>query len=87
MVELAAKTATTDVPELADDFLNFVLSGEFQEMIATGNWSIPAALPSDKWPDGFQALDLPETVLFYDETEAAALQDQAIEAWRAGLSN
>ena len=87
MVELAAKTATTDVPELAEDFLAFVLSSDFQEMIATGNWSIPAALSSDRWPEGFQALDLPETVLFYDENEAAALQDQAVEAWRAGLSN
>ena len=86
MVELSAKVAGTDQPELADAFLAFTLSEPFQSMIATGNWSIPAALPREGWPEGFQALDLPEKVLFYNETEAAALRDTAIEAWRRALS-
>lgn len=86
MVELAAKLAGTDQPELADSFLNFILNEPFQSMIATGNWSIPAALPREGWPEGFQKLDLPEKVLFYSEDEAAALRDEAIEAWRRALS-
>lgn len=86
MVELVAKTATTDQPELADQFLEFVLTEDFQSMIATGNWSIPAALPRDGWPDGFKELNLPEKVLFYSEDEAAALREEAIEAWRRALS-
>ena len=86
MVELAAKLASTDQPELADQFMQFILSEDFQSMIATGNWSIPAALSQDKWPDGFQQLDLPEKVLFYSENEAATLRDEAIEAWRSALS-
>ena len=86
MVELAAKVASTDQPELADDFMAFILSEPFQEMIATGNWSFPAALPREKWPEGFKELDLPEKVLFYSEDEAAALRDEAIEAWRRALS-
>ncbi len=85
-VELAAKLAGTDQPELADQFLAFVLSEAFQGMIATGNWSIPSALPQEAWPDGFRQLPLPEKVLFYDENEAAALRDTAIEAWRRALS-
>ncbi len=86
MVELAAKLAGTDQPELADEFLSFILSTDFQSMIATGNWSIPAALDKSGWPEGFQQLDLPEKVLFYSEDEAAALRDEAIEAWRRALS-
>ncbi len=86
LVELAAKIAGTDQPELADQFLAFVLGEAFQGMIATGNWSIPAALPTEAWPEGFQSLPLPEKVLFYDEDEAAALRDTAIEAWRRALS-
>jgi thiamine transport system substrate-binding protein len=86
MVELAAKLGGTDQPELADSFLNFILSEPFQSMIATGNWSIPAALPREGWPEGFQKLDLPEKVLFYSEDEAAALRDEVIEAWRRALS-
>jgi thiamine transport system substrate-binding protein len=86
MVELAAKVAGSDQPELAQAFMDFILSEDFQGMIATGNWSIPAALPREDWPEGFRQLDLPETVLFYSEDEAAALRDEAIEAWRQGLS-
>lgn len=86
MVELAAKLAGTDQPELADAFMAFVLSEGFQSMIATGNWSIPAALPREGWPEGFQKLDLPEKVLFYSEDQAAALREEAIEAWRRALS-
>ena len=86
MVELAAKVASTDVPELADQFMAFILTEQFQSMIATGNWSIPAALDQEKWPEGFKELNLPEKVLFYSEDEAAELRDTAIEAWRAALS-
>ncbi|MFP7571023.1 thiamine ABC transporter substrate binding subunit [Marivita sp. S2033] len=86
MVELSAKVAGTDVPELADQFLEFQLSPEFQSMIATGNWSFPAKLDHSDWPDGFKELALPETVLFYNEDEAAALRDETVEEWRRALS-
>lgn len=86
MVELAAQVAGSDQPELAQQFMDFILSHDFQSMIATGNWSIPAQLDRAEWPEGFQKLDLPENVLFYDENKAADLRDEAIEAWRAALS-
>ena len=54
--------------------------------IATGNWSIPAKLAPEGWPEGFKELRLPEKVLFYSEDEAAAMRDEAIEAWRSALS-
>ncbi|MEM9715329.1 MAG: thiamine ABC transporter substrate binding subunit [Pseudomonadota bacterium] len=87
MVETAAKLAGTDQSDLADQFLAFILSEEFQMMIPTSNWSFPAALSEDKWPEGFQTLPRPKTVLFYSEDEAAALRETAIEAWRRALSN
>ena len=86
MVELAAKLAGTDNPELADQFMAFILTEEFQSMIPTSNWSLPAALPKEKWPEQFQQLPLPDKVLFYSEDEAAALRDTAIAAWRNALS-
>jgi thiamine transport system substrate-binding protein len=86
MVELAAKLAGTDNPDLADQFMEFILTEEFQSMIPTTNWSFPAALTEDKWPEGFKELATPETVLFYTEDEASALRDPAIEAWRRALS-
>ncbi|SLN34632.1 thiamine ABC transporter substrate-binding protein [Pseudooctadecabacter jejudonensis] len=86
MVETAAKLAGTDNEDLADQFMAFILTEDFQTMIPTTNWSFPAALEEDKWPEGFQELPMPETVLFYSEDEAAALRDTAIEAWRSALS-
>ena len=71
-VELAAKVATTDNADLADQFMAFILTPEFQTLIPTTNWSFPAALPEDQLPEGFQTLPQPEKVLFYTEDEAAA---------------
>lgn len=86
MVETAAKLASTDNNELADQFMAFILTRTFQEMIPTSNWSFPAALPKSEWPEKFQTLPVPEKVLFYSEDEAEALRDKAIEAWRSALS-
>lgn len=86
MVETVGKIAQTDQPELADKFMAYVVSTDFQKVIPTANWSLPSALPKADWPDGWDQLDLPKKVLFYSEAEAAAIQDQAIEAWRSALS-
>jgi thiamine transport system substrate-binding protein len=86
MVETVGKIASTEEPELADAFMEFVLSERFQEMIPTSNWSLPSALPRDAWPETFRELPMPEKVLFYSEDEAATLRDEAIEEWRRALS-
>ena len=86
MAETVGKVAQTDVPELADAFMDYVMSQDFQAMIPTANWSLPSALPQDQWPEGWAQLPLPEKVLFYSETEATELQAEAIETWRATLS-
>jgi len=86
MVETVGKIAATDQPELADMFMEYVVTKDFQKVIPTANWSLPSALPRAEWPEGWDQLPLPENVLFYDEAEAAAVQDQAIEAWRSALT-
>jgi thiamine transport system substrate-binding protein len=86
MVETVGKIAGTDQPELADTFMEYVLSRDFQSMIPTANWSLPSALPKSDWPEGWAELSLPENVLFYSEAEAADVQGDAIETWRARLS-
>lgn len=86
MVELAAILKGTDQPELAQEFMAMILSEEFQRVIPTANWSLPAALPTDQWPEGFDTLPLPEKVLFYDEDTAAERRDPAIAAWQAGMT-
>ncbi len=87
LVESAAQIAASDQPELAAQFMAFVLSADFQGMIPTTNWSFPSALPEDQWPQAFQELPMPGKVLLYPEDEAASVRDTAIDAWRNGLSN
>ena len=86
MVETVAKIAGTDVSELADVFMSYVMSEAFQTVIPTANWSLPSALPTDQWPEGWAQLPLPEKVLFYSEEVSTAVQEKAIETWRATLS-
>ena len=84
--ELVGKVAGTDQPDLADQFMAFVLSEAFQSVIPTTNWSYPAALAEEKWPQVFRDLPAPDKALFYSEEEAAALRDEAVEEWRRALS-
>ncbi|NVK44700.1 MAG: thiamine ABC transporter substrate binding subunit [Rhodobacteraceae bacterium] len=85
-VELTAKLAGTDQPELADQFMNFVLSPAFQNIIPTANWSYPSALPKEQWPEEFSQLNYPDKAILLGEDEAAALRDEAIAEWRSAFS-
>ncbi|MEM9350994.1 MAG: thiamine ABC transporter substrate binding subunit [Pseudomonadota bacterium] len=84
--ELAGKIEGTDQPELADQFMAYVMSSDFQSMIPTTNWSYPAALAESEWPEAFQELPAPASALFYSEEDAAAIRDEALAEWRAALS-
>ncbi len=85
-VEVAAKLAGTDQPELADQFLSFMVSDAFQQIIPTTNWMYPAVTPAAGLPDGFDTLIQPEKSLLYSPDEAAAVRDQALAEWLSALS-
>ncbi len=85
-VEVAAKLAGTDQPELADQFLRFMVSDAFQQIIPTTNWMYPAVTPAAGLPDGFDTLIQPEKSLLYSPDEAAAVRDQALAEWLSALS-
>lgn len=85
-IEVAAKLAASDNPDLADEFLSFMVSDVFQSIIPTTNWMYPAVAPDAGLPDGFGEVVAPEKALFLAPEEAAALRDAAIEEWRAALA-
>lgn len=85
-LELAALTARGAGSELGQAFLAFTLSPAFQNMIGLANWSLPTALEKAEWPTGIAELPMPKTVLYFNEDEAEAHKEKAIEAWRRGLS-
>ena len=85
-VEVAAKVASTDVPELADAFLAFMTTEGFQSVIPTTNWMYPAVTPAAGLPEGFETLVTPSTALLLSSEDAAAKSGPAIDAWRAALA-
>ena len=85
-IEVAGKVATTANPDLADEFLDFMLSEQFQQVLPTTNWMYPAALARDRLPDGFAELAVPKVALLYDDTEAESLRKETIAEWRDALT-
>ena len=85
-VEVAAKLAASDQPELADAFLAFMLSDAFQDVIPTTNWMYPAVTPEAGLPEGFETLVQPETSLIVLGAEAEALRDVALDEWLTAAS-
>lgn len=84
--EAAGILAGAAQPELARDFMAYILSDEFQQMIATANWSYPSALPREEWPEVFRDLPLPETAIFLTEDEADARRSPALAHWLDGMT-
>jgi thiamine transport system substrate-binding protein len=85
-VEVAGKLAGTDQPELADQFMAFMVSDGFQSVIPTTNWMYPAVTPAGGLPDGFETLITPLTSLLLSPEDAAAKRDAALDEWRTALS-
>lgn len=84
-VEVAAALEASDAPDLAREFLAFMLTEPFQGAIPTTNWMYPAVDLAAGLPEGFESLR-PETTLYLPPEEAAARRDAAVEAWRGTLS-
>ncbi|MBL4915771.1 thiamine ABC transporter substrate binding subunit [Szabonella alba] len=85
-IELAGKLAAAPEPELADRFLRFMASDEFQKILPTTNWMYPAHMPDEGLPDGFDWMIRPETSLLLPADDAAALRADALAEWQAALS-
>ncbi|MEM8578407.1 MAG: thiamine ABC transporter substrate binding subunit [Pseudomonadota bacterium] len=85
-IEVAGKVAGTDQPELADQFLAFMVSDGFQSVIPTTNWMYPAVTPSEGLPAGYDSLPRPDTSLILSAQDAAAARDAALQEWLSALS-
>lgn len=84
--EVAGVLAGAANPDLARDFMAFILSEEFQNMIVYANWSYPAALPRADWPEVMRDLPFPESAVFLGEDEAEARRAAALDVWLQGMT-
>jgi len=85
-IEVAGILATSKQQELVQQFLNFMLSENFQSIIPANNWMFPASLPPEKLPEAFQSLVDPSPVLLFDEAEVAKNRRVWVKEWLNALS-
>lgn len=83
-VEVAAKTKTSQHQQLADQFLSFMLSDEFQNIIPTGNWMYPVT--DVALPNGFEILTVPATSLSFSAQDVAKQRKGWIREWQSALT-
>lgn len=85
-VEVAAATKSSDEPELARSFLQFMVSEPFQSAVPEGNWMYPAKLPASGLPASFETLGKPAKSLTTPPAEIAANRRAWVNEWLAALS-
>lgn len=85
-IEVAGKLAGTDQPELADKFMQFMVSDAAQSVLPTTNWMYPAITPEAGLPDGFNQLVEPEKALLMPNDAVPALREEALAEWLSALS-
>lgn len=85
-VEVAARVASSDDPELAKRFLEFVVSPGFQSAIPTGNWMYPVIELEGGLPPAFDTLVTPEESLLFPAEAVAANRDGWIDEWLRAMS-
>ena len=78
-VEVAAKVKGAKNSELADQFMNFILSDEFQSAMPTGNWMYPVT--DVELPKGFETLSVPNKSLSFSADEVAKMRKSWIREW------
>ncbi len=85
-IEVAGIVKGSERQALARDFLQFMLSEEFQRIIPTTNWMYPAALPVARLPAEFGRLIDPSPVLRFDDETVAARRKAWIDEWLEVMS-
>ncbi|WP_425425268.1 thiamine ABC transporter substrate binding subunit [Vibrio sonorensis] len=83
-IEVAAKVKASTNSELADQFMNFILSEDFQGEIPTGNWMYPVT--DIKLPEGYNSLTVPAKALSFPSEEVAENQRSWIREWQYALT-
>ncbi|WP_370465601.1 thiamine ABC transporter substrate binding subunit [Nissabacter sp. SGAir0207] len=83
-VEVAGQLAASRQPQLAQQFMKFMLTPAFQQTIPTGNWMYPAT--DTPLPAGFESLSVPKTALSYSAADVATHRADWIRAWQTAVS-
>lgn len=83
-IELAAKLKSSKHQELADQFMSFILSDDFQSVMATSNWMYPVT--DIALPKGYEQLTVPTKMLSLDPQVVATQLKGWTREWQMALS-
>ncbi len=83
-VEVAARTRTSKQPELAKQFLEFMISPEYQKLMPTINKMYPVT--NVDMPEAFSTLPKPEKSLQFTPQEVTQNRKQWIDVWQKAVS-
>ncbi|MBB6180216.1 thiamine ABC transporter substrate binding subunit [Pseudorhizobium flavum] len=85
-IEVAGLLRTSENKDLARQFLEFMMSPAFQDIIPTTNWMMPAAQTSEPLPEAFDRLVQPEKTFLMDSADVARNRQAWIDEWLAAMS-
>jgi len=85
-IEVAGLVRSSERKQLARDFLEFMVSEEFQRIIPTTNWMYPAMAGESLLPAEFGELIDPEPALLLDEDSVAGQRKAWVDEWLEVMS-
>jgi thiamine transport system substrate-binding protein len=85
-IEVAGLLKTAADKDLAKQFLKFMVSPAFQEVIPTTNWMMPATKTSAPLPEAFGTLVQPQKTLLMGSDEVAKNRQAWIDEWLTAMS-
>lgn len=84
-IEVAAVLKSSKQSDLANQFMNFLLSDTFQNIIPTTNWTYPATRTEAGLPKGFETLHVPEKAILTDGQEVEMKRKTLIDEWLTAI--
>ncbi|CAD7047548.1 thiamine ABC transporter substrate binding subunit [Pseudorhizobium endolithicum] len=85
-IEVAGLVTMSRQKELAKEFLRFMMSPAFQDIIPTTNWMMPAGETAEPLPPAFDRLVKPAKTFLMDPAEVAANRQAWIDEWLTAMS-
>ncbi|CAN7531280.1 thiamine ABC transporter substrate binding subunit [Neorhizobium tomejilense] len=85
-IEVAGMLKGAKEKDLAKQFLKFMISPAFQDVIPTTNWMMPAAKTSQPLPDAFNKLVQPTKTFLMGSDQVAKNRQAWIDEWLTAMS-
>jgi thiamine transport system substrate-binding protein len=84
-VEVAAQLKNAAQPKLAQQFMQFMLTERFQNLIPEGNWMYPVT--NVTLPNGFNQDETPAKTLQVDAKQLATQRKSWVKEWLQAVSH